>query len=88
MCRRLEIGGRMKTKGVRLYGAGDVRLEEFELPPLKSDEILLRIMSDSMCMSTWKECKLGAEHIRVSEINGKKNTKKENGLRCFRVFRV
>lgn len=65
MCRRLEIGGRMKTKGVRLYGAGDVRLEEFELPPLKSDEILLKIMSDSMCMSTWKECKLGAEHIRV-----------------------
>lgn len=57
----------MKTKGVRLYGAGDVRLEEFELPPLKSDEILLKIMSDSMCMSTWKECKLGAEHIRVPD---------------------
>ena len=30
----------MKTKAVRLYGQGDLRLEEFELPALKADEIL------------------------------------------------
>ncbi len=55
----------MKVKGVRLYGADDLRTEEFELPPLKDDEILLRIISDSLCMSTWKESRLGADHIRV-----------------------
>ena len=55
----------MKVKGVRLYGAEDLRTEEFDLPELQEDEILLRIISDSLCMSTWKESKLGAEHIRV-----------------------
>lgn len=57
----------MKVQGVRMHGAGDIRLEEFELPKIKDDEILLKIMSDSICMSTWKEVKLGSEHIRVPE---------------------
>ena len=30
----------MKTKAVRLYGVNDLRLEEFELPALREDEIL------------------------------------------------
>jgi len=30
----------MKTKAVRIYGKKDLRLEEFELPALKDDEIL------------------------------------------------
>ena len=30
----------MKTKAVRLYGKEDLRLEEFELPEMKEDEIL------------------------------------------------
>ena len=42
----------MKAKGVRLYGAQDVRLEEFELPQIKEDEILVKVVSDSICMST------------------------------------
>ena len=29
----------MKTKAVRLYGKTDLRLEEFELPPMREDEI-------------------------------------------------
>ena len=33
----------MKVKGVRLYGVKDIRLEEFELPKLKEDEILLKL---------------------------------------------
>lgn len=57
----------MKVRGVRLYGANDLRTEDFELPELKDDEILLRIISDSLCMSTWKESKLGADHIRVPD---------------------
>ena len=44
----------MKTKAVRLYGANDLRTEEFELPEIKDDEILVKIVSDSICMSTYK----------------------------------
>ena len=29
----------MQVKGVRLYGVDDIRLEEFELPEIKDDEI-------------------------------------------------
>ena len=57
----------MKTKAVRLYGENDVRLEEFELPALKDGEILIKIISDSACMSTYKTIKQGAKHIRVPD---------------------
>lgn len=57
----------MITKAVRLYGENDLRLEEFELPEVRDDEILLRVMSDSLCMSTYKEAKQGARHIRVPD---------------------
>lgn len=57
----------MKTRAVRLYGKRDLRLEEFELPPLGEDEILMEVISDSVCMSTYKEANRGAEHERVNE---------------------
>ena len=38
----------MKTKAVRLYGQSDLRLEEFELPEIKENEILARVVSDSI----------------------------------------
>jgi threonine dehydrogenase-like Zn-dependent dehydrogenase len=57
----------MKTKAVRLYGKKDLRLEEFELPELKNDEILARVVSDSICMSTYKETMLGPNHKRVPD---------------------
>lgn len=57
----------MKTRAVRLYGEQDLRLEEFELPELKSGEILIKIVSDSVCMSTYKTAKQGAKHIRVPD---------------------
>ena len=41
----------MRTKAVRLYGKNDLRLEEFELPAIKDDEILAQVISDSICMS-------------------------------------
>ena len=41
----------MKTKAVRIYGKKDLRMEEFDLPELKDDEILARVISDSICMS-------------------------------------
>ena len=52
----------MKTKAVRIYGKKDLRLEEFELPPIKDDEILARIVSDSICMSSYKASMQGADH--------------------------
>lgn len=55
----------MKTKAVRLYGVDDIRLEEFELPEIKEDEILVKVVSDSICMSTYKTVKQGAKHKRV-----------------------
>ncbi len=55
----------MKTKAVRLYGANDVRLEEFELPEITDGEILARIVTDSLCMSSYKAAYMGASHNRV-----------------------
>jgi threonine dehydrogenase-like Zn-dependent dehydrogenase len=57
----------MKTKAVRIYGKGDLRLEEFELPPLKDNEILAHVISDSICMSSYKAVKQGADHKRVPD---------------------
>lgn len=55
----------MKTKALRLYGAKDLRLETFDLPEIKDDEILAEIMTDSICMSTYKCATLGEKHKRV-----------------------
>jgi len=49
----------MKTKAVRLYGKDDLRLEEFELPDIKDGEILAHVVSDSICMSSYKATKQG-----------------------------
>jgi threonine dehydrogenase-like Zn-dependent dehydrogenase len=55
----------MKTKAVRIYGKKDLRLEEFELPEMKEDEILAQVVSDSICMSSHKAALQGADHKRV-----------------------
>ncbi len=57
----------MKTTAVRLYGAMDLRLEEFDLPEITEDEVLLRVVTDSLCTSTYKAVKQGVEHKRVPE---------------------
>ena len=54
----------MKTKAVRLYGENDLRLEEFDLPEVKSGDILVKIICDSVCMSTYKTAKQGKNHLR------------------------
>lgn len=55
----------MKTRAVRMYGKNDLRLEEFELPAMQPDEILAKIITDSICMSTYKAALQGADHKRV-----------------------
>lgn len=57
----------MKTKAVRLYGKEDLRLEEFELPAIKDTEILAKVVSDSLCMSSYKAAMQGNAHKRVPE---------------------
>lgn len=57
----------MKTKAVRLYGVGDLRLETFELPEIGDDEILARVVSDSICMSSYKAAMQGPHHKRVPD---------------------
>jgi threonine dehydrogenase-like Zn-dependent dehydrogenase len=55
----------MKTKAVRLYGKNDLRVEEFELPALKEDEILAKVVCDSLCMSSYKAAIQGKDHKRI-----------------------
>lgn len=55
----------MKTKAVRIYGVHDLRLEEFELPPMGEDEIQARIVTDSLCLSTYKVQNQGAKHKKL-----------------------
>lgn len=57
----------MNTKAVRMYGMDDLRLEEFELPDIKEDEILVKVISDSICMSTYKLVKQGKKHKRAPQ---------------------
>lgn len=57
----------MKTTAVRIYGEKDLRLESFELPAIKNDEILVKIVSDSICMSSYKAAVQGGKHKRVPD---------------------
>ncbi|WP_282035724.1 zinc-binding dehydrogenase [Saccharicrinis aurantiacus] len=57
----------MKTKAVRLYGKKDLRLEEFDLPKIKDNEILAKVVCDSLCMSSYKATSQGEAHKRVPD---------------------
>ncbi len=57
----------MLTKAVRMYGENDLRLDTFELPELKDNEIQVKIISDSICMSSYKAAIQGSKHKRVPE---------------------
>ena len=63
----------MKAKALRLYGKEDLRLDEYELPEIKDDEILARVVSDSICMSSYKAAMQGEDHKRVPENMPMKN---------------
>lgn len=48
-----------------MHGKGDLRLEEFELPAIREGEILAKVVSDDICMSSYKAAKQGSDHKRV-----------------------
>jgi len=55
----------MKTKAIRIHGVNDLRLDEFDLPEIKDDEILAEVVSDSICMSSHKLAMQGDAHKRI-----------------------
>ena len=55
----------MNTKAIRLHGAMDMRYAEFELPPVGADEVMIKVVTDSLCASTYKAVKQGSNHKRV-----------------------
>ena len=57
----------MNTTAVRLWGENDIRLDRFELPEPGDDEALLRVVTDSLCTSTYKAVKQGKKHKRVPD---------------------
>ena len=62
----------MQTRAVRLHGKSDLRLEQFELPEIGDDELLVRVVTDSVCMSTHKAAVQGEDHKRVPDDIGVK----------------
>jgi len=57
----------MKTKAVRLYGKQDLRFEEMELRGIGPDEILAKVITDSLCMSSYKAMLQGSDHRCVPD---------------------
>ena len=56
-----------QTTALRLYGKMDLRLETFDLPDPADDEILAEVVCDSLCMSSYKAAKQGADHKRIHD---------------------
>ena len=58
---------KVTTTALRLYGKNDLRLESFELPEIKEDEVLFEVQTNSICMSSYKAAIQGAAHKRVPD---------------------
>ena len=57
----------MNTKAVRIHGKNDLRLDEITLPEVGPDDVQVRIICDSVCMSTYKAVQEGENHKRVPD---------------------
>ncbi len=55
----------MNTKAVRIHGKNDLRLDDITLPEVGPDDVQVRIICDSVCMSTYKAALEGEDHKRV-----------------------
>jgi L-sorbose 1-phosphate reductase len=61
------MGAIMQATALRMYDKMDLRLERFDLPEIGVDEILAEVVCDSLCMSSYKAAKQGADHKRVPD---------------------
>ena len=55
------------TKAVASTARRTCASTEFELPAMGEDEILAKVVSDSICMSSYKLAMQGADHKRVPD---------------------
>lgn len=57
----------MKAKAAVLSGKKKIQVKEIDLPPIGREELLVKNISNSICLSTYKAAVLGEEHKRVPE---------------------
>jgi threonine dehydrogenase-like Zn-dependent dehydrogenase len=57
----------MLARAARIHGRDKIAVSEIELPETGPDELLLRVVSSSMCLSTYKALSLGEDHKRVPD---------------------
>ena len=57
----------MQSTALRIYGKKDLRIDTFDLPEMKDDEILATVVSDTMCMSSWKLAMEGEDHKKTPD---------------------
>lgn len=55
----------MITRAAVLAGKNNVYIREFELPEIGDEELLVKVISNSVCLSTYKAVLRGEEHKRV-----------------------
>ncbi|MDF7638089.1 zinc-binding dehydrogenase [Lactobacillus sp. ESL0791] len=55
------------SKALRIYGKEKMKIDDVELPEIKDNEILAEVVSDSMCMSSWKLAKEGEDHKKTPD---------------------
>ncbi|PHX08061.1 zinc-binding dehydrogenase [Vibrio splendidus] len=54
-----------QTTAAVIRGEKDVQLRTFDLPKISDDELLVKNISNSICLSTYKAALLGSNHKRV-----------------------
>ncbi len=57
----------MEFKAVRLHGKNDLRLDTMSLPEVGDNDVRVKIISDTICMSSYKATIEGPEHKRVPD---------------------
>ncbi len=57
----------VQTTAAVICGEKDVQLRTFELPAISDDELLVKNISNGICLSTYKAAVLGSKHKRVPD---------------------
>ncbi|MGR5335045.1 zinc-binding dehydrogenase [Vibrio gigantis] len=57
----------VQTTAAVICGEKDVQLRTFDLPKISDDELLVKNISNSICLSTYKAALLGSNHKRVPD---------------------
>ncbi len=57
----------MQSRAAVIFGRNKVDVRLVDLPEIGPDELLMRVVSSSMCLSTYKAMSLGSEHKRVPD---------------------